>query len=389
MSKQGIHLFTSESVTEGHPDKICDQISDAILDDLLAQDPQSRVACETLVTTGLVLIAGEITTNGYCEFQKIVRSTVKEIGYTSAKYGFDYETCSVISSIHEQSLDIAMGVDETEEHEQGAGDQGIMFGYACGETEEFMPMPIMMAHKLARRLAQARKEKTLKYLRPDGKTQVTIEYEGKIPRRVEAIVIAAQHNHDVEMSELREGINEVVIKKIIPPEMIDKKTKIHINQTGRFEQGGPLADSGVTGRKIIVDTYGGVGSHGGGCFSGKDPSKVDRSGSYMARYIAKNIVAAGIADKLEVQLAYAIGVPHPVSIMVDSFRTSKISEDKIKELIRVHFDLTPKGMITSLNLLRPIYRQTACYGHFGRNEEEFTWEKLDKVKALKEDAKLE
>lgn len=388
MSKQGIHLFTSESVTEGHPDKICDQISDAILDDLLAQDPQSRVACETLVTTGLVLIAGEITTNGYCEFQKIVRSTVKEIGYTSAEYGFDYETCSVISSIHEQSLDIALGVDETEDHEQGAGDQGIMFGYACGETEEFMPMPIMMAHKLARRLAQARKEKILEYLRPDGKTQVTIGYEGKIPRRVEAIVIAAQHNHDVGMSELREGIKEVVIKKIIPPEMIDKKTKIHINQTGRFEQGGPLADSGVTGRKIIVDTYGGVGSHGGGCLSGKDPSKVDRSGSYMARYIAKNIVAAGMADKLEVQLAYAIGMPHPVSIMVDSFGTSKISENKIKELIRVHFDLTPKGMITSLNLLRPIYRQTACYGHFGRNEDEFTWEKLDKVKALKEDAKL-
>lgn len=388
MSKQGIHLFTSESVTEGHPDKICDQISDAILDDLLAQDPRSRVACETLVTTGLVLIAGEITTNGYCEFQKIVRSTVKEIGYTSAEYGFDYETCSVISSIHEQSLDIALGVDETEDHEQGAGDQGIMFGYACGETEEFMPMPIMMAHKLARRLAQARKEKILEYLRPDGKTQVTIGYEGKIPRRVEAIVIAAQHNHDVGMSELREGIKEVVIKKIIPPEMIDKKTKIHINQTGRFEQGGPLADSGVTGRKIIVDTYGGVGSHGGGCLSGKDPSKVDRSGSYMARYIAKNIVAAGMADKLEVQLAYAIGMPHPVSIMVDSFGTSKISENKIKELIRVHFDLTPKGMITSLNLLRPIYRQTACYGHFGRNEDEFTWEKLDKVKALKEDAKL-
>jgi len=388
MSKQGIHLFTSESVTEGHPDKICDQISDAILDDLLAQDPLSRVACETLVTTGLVLIAGEITTNGYCEFQKIVRSTVKEIGYTSAKYGFDYETCSVISSIHEQSPDIAMGVDETEGHEQGAGDQGIMFGYACGETEEFMPMPIMMAHKLARRLAQARREKILKYLRPDGKTQVTIGYEGEIPKRVEAIVIAAQHNHEVEMSELREGIKEVVIKKIIPPEMIDKKTKIHINQTGRFEQGGPLADSGVTGRKIIVDTYGGVGSHGGGCFSGKDPSKVDRSGSYMARYVAKNIVAAGIADKLEVQLAYAIGVPHPVSIMVDSFGTSKISEDIIKELIRAHFDLTPKGMITSLNLLRPIYRKTACYGHFGRKEEEFTWEKLDKVKALKEDAGL-
>jgi S-adenosylmethionine synthetase len=263
-----------------------------------------------------------------------------------------------------------------------------MFGYACRETEELMPMPIMMAHKLARRLAQARREKILGYLRPDGKTQVTIEYEGEIPKRVEAIVIAAQHNHDVGVSELREDIKEVVIKKIIPPEMIDKKTKIHINQTGRFEQGGPLADSGVTGRKIIVDTYGGVGSHGGGCFSGKDPSKVDRSGSYMARYIAKNIVAAGMADKLEVQLAYAIGVPDPVSIMVDSFRTSKISEDKIKELIRDHFDLTPKGMITSLNLLRPIYKQTACYGHFGRSEEEFTWEKLDKVKALKEDADI-
>ncbi|NIM90074.1 MAG: methionine adenosyltransferase [Candidatus Aminicenantes bacterium] len=388
MSKQGSHLFTSESVTEGHPDKVCDQISDAILDDLLAQDPQSRVACETLVTTGLVLIAGEITTNGYCEFQKIVRSTVKEIGYTSAKYGFDYETCSVISTIHEQSPDIAMGVDETEDHEQGAGDQGIMFGYACRETEEFMPMPIMMSHKLARRLAQARKEKILEYLRPDGKTQVTIEYDGKIPKRVEAVVIAAQHNKDVEMNEFREDIKEVVIKKIIPLEMIDKKTKIHINQTGRFEQGGPLADSGLTGRKIIVDTYGGVGSHGGGCFSGKDPSKVDRSGSYMARYIAKNMVAAGIADKLEVQLAYAIGVSHPVSIMVDSFGTSQISEDKIKELIRAHFDLTPKGMITSLNLLRPIYKQTACYGHFGRHEEEFTWERLDKVKALKEDASL-
>lgn len=388
MSKQGMHLFTSESVTEGHPDKICDQISDAILDDLLAQDPQSRVACETLVTTGLVLIAGEITTNGYCEFQKIVRKTVKEIGYTSAKFGFDYETCSVISSIHEQSTDIAMGVDETNDHEQGAGDQGIMFGYACRETKEFMPMPIMMAHKLARRLAQARKEKILKYLRPDGKTQVTVEYEGEIPRRIEAIVIAAQHNHEVEISELREDIKEVIIKKIIPPEMIDKKTKIHINQTGRFEQGGPLADSGVTGRKIIVDTYGGVGSHGGGCFSGKDPSKVDRSGSYMARYIAKNIVAAGIADRLEVQLAYAIGVARPVSIMVDAFGTSKISEDKIKDLIRVHFDLTPKKMITSLNLLRPIYKQTACYGHFGRHEEEFTWEKLDKVKALKKEAAL-
>jgi S-adenosylmethionine synthetase len=388
MSKQGIHLFTSESVTEGHPDKICDQISDAVLDDLLAQDPQSKVACEALVTTGLVLIAGEITTKGYCEFQKIVRRTVKEIGYTNAEYGFDYKTCSVISSIHEQSPDIAMGVSETEDHEQGAGDQGIMFGYACQETEEFMPMPIMMAHKIARRLAQVREEKILKYLRPDGKTQVTIEYEGNIPRRVEAIVVAAQHNRQVKMSDLREDIKEGVIRKVVSSEMMDKGTKIHINETGRFEQGGPLADTGVTGRKIIVDTYGGVGSHGGGCFSGKDPSKVDRSGSYMARYIAKNIVAAGIADKLEVQLAYAIGVSHPVSIMVDSFETAKIPEDKIKELIGVHFNLTPKGMITSLNLLRPIYRNTACYGHFGRNEEEFTWEKLDKVKVLREDARL-
>jgi len=388
MSKQGIHLFTSESVTEGHPDKICDQISDAILDDLLTQDPRSRVACETLVTTGLVLIAGEITTNGYCEFQKIVRRTVKEIGYTSAKYGFDYQTCSVISSIHEQSLDIALGVDETNDHEQGAGDQGIMFGYACRETEEFMPMPIMMAHKIARRLAQVRKEKILKYLRPDGKTQVTIEYDGTTPRRIEAVVVAAQHNPEVKMRDLREDVKEVVIKEVIPSEMMDKRTKIHINETGRFEQGGPLADSGLTGRKIIVDTYGGVGSHGGGCFSGKDPSKVDRSGSYMARYIAKNIVASGIADKLEVQLAYAIGVSHPVSIMVDSFGTAKISEDKIKELIRVHFNLTPKGMIASLDLLRPIYKQTACYGHFGRNEKGFTWEKLDKAKVLKEDAGL-
>jgi len=388
MSKEGKHLFTSESVTEGHPDKVCDQISDAILDDLIRQDPKSRVACETLATTGLVLIAGEITTNGYCDCQKIVRKTVKEIGYTRAKYGFDYETCSVISSIHEQSPDIAMGVDESEDHEQGAGDQGIMFGYACKETEELMPMPIMLAHKLAKRLSQVRKEKILNYLRPDGKSQVTIEYEGKIPLRIEAVVIAAQHNREVKMSDLKEDINKFVIKEIIPSKMIDKKTKIHINETGRFERGGPLADTGLTGRKIIVDTYGGVGSHGGGCFSGKDPSKVDRSGSYMARYIAKNIVAAGMADKLEVQLAYAIGVAFPISIMVDSFGTAKISEDRIKELIRAHFNLSPKGMIESLQLLRPIYKKTACYGHFGRTEEEFTWEKLDKVEALRRDAGL-
>ena len=386
MSKDGKHLFTSESVTEGHPDKICDQISDAILDDLIAQDSKSRVACETLVTTGLVLIAGEITSKGYCEFQKVVRDMVKEIGYTSAKYGFDYETCSVVSSIHEQSKDISRGVDETEGREQGAGDQGLMFGYACRETEELMPMPIMLAHKLVRRLAQTRKDKTLPFLRPDGKSQVTVQYEGNKPVRVDAVVIAAQHDAEVKMDDLREDIKREVIRSVIPAGMIDKKTDFYINETGRFEQGGPLADTGITGRKIIVDTYGGVGSHGGGCFSGKDPSKVDRSGSYMARYVAKNLVAAGIADKLEVQIAYAIGVAHPVSIMVDSFGTAKISEDKIKELIHAHFDLSPKGMIKALDLLRPVYKNTACYGHFGRTEKEFTWERVDKADALKKDA---
>lgn len=388
MSKEGKHVFSSESVTEGHPDKVCDQISDAILDDLIGQDPRSRVACETLVTNGLVLIAGEITSEGYCEFQKVVRNTVKEIGYTRAKYGFDYQTCSVISTIHEQSPDIARGVDETEDHKQGAGDQGLMFGYACRETEELMPMPIMLAHKLVRRLSQVRKEKILDYLRPDGKSQVTVEYDGSTPKRLEAVVIAAQHNPKVKMSDLREDIKLAVIKEIIPPEMFDKNTKVFINETGRFEQGGPFADSGVTGRKIIVDTYGGVGSHGGGCFSGKDPTKVDRSGSYMARYVAKNLVSAGIADKIEVQMAYAIGVAQPVSLMVDSFGTAKISEDKIKELIRAHFDLAPRGMIKTLDLLRPIYKKTACYGHFGRTEKEFTWERLDKVKFLKRDAGL-
>jgi len=388
MSKKGKHFFTSESVTEGHPDKICDQLSDAILDDLIGQDPNSRVACEALVTTGLVFIAGEITSGGYCEFQKIVRDTVKELGYTDAKYGFDYETCAVISSIHEQSPDIAMGVDETAGHEQGAGDQGLMFGYACNETEELMPLPIMLAHKLVKRLAQVRRERTLDYLRPDGKSQVTIEYEGNTPRRIDTIVIAAQHHPGVNMTALREDINSNVINKVVSPELLDQNTKIFINETGRFEQGGPLADTGLTGRKIIVDTYGGVGSHGGGCFSGKDPSKVDRSGSYMARYIAKNMVAAGIASKLEVQIAYAIGVADPVSIMVDSFGTAKISEDKIKDLIREHFNLSPKAMIKSLDLLRPIYKKTACYGHFGRIEEEFTWEKTDKAEILRSAAGL-
>ncbi len=388
MSKLGKHFFTSESVTEGHPDKICDQISDSILDDLVGQDPKSRVACETLVTTGLVFIAGEISSGGYCEFQKIVRNTVRKLGYTDARYGFDFETCAVISSIHEQSPDIAKGVDETSVHEQGAGDQGLMFGYACRETEEFMPMPIMMAHKLVRRLAQVRKDKLLKYLRPDGKSQVTVEYEGDVPRRIDAVVIAAQHHPGIQISKLREDIKNVVVKEVLPPEMLDKNTKIFINETGSFEQGGPLADTGLTGRKIIVDTYGGVGSHGGGCFSGKDPSKVDRSGSYMARYIAKNLVAAGIADKLEVQIAYAIGVVQPVSILVNTFGTAKIPEDRIKNLIRAHFELAPKGMIQSLDLLRPIYHKTSCYGHFGRDEKEFTWEKTDKVDVLKREAGL-
>jgi S-adenosylmethionine synthetase len=388
MSQDGKHLFTSESVTEGHPDKICDQISDAILDDLIKQDPKSRVACETLVTTGLVLIAGEITSNGFCDFQKIVRDTVKDIGYSSSEYGFDYETCCVISSIHEQSPDIAMGVDESKEHEQGAGDQGLMFGYATKETKQLMPLPITLAHQLVRRLSEVRRSKELPFLRPDGKSQVTVEYEGDVPKRVDAVVIAAQHDKEISMLDLRKEIEESIIRKIVPAHMLDTKTKIYINETGQFIQGGPFADSGLTGRKIIVDTYGGVGSHGGGCFSGKDPSKVDRSGSYMARYVAKNLVAAGIADKLEVQIAYAIGVPFPVSIMVDTYGTAKISEDRIKELIRAHFDLSPKGMIKSLDLLRPIYKKTAAFGHFGREEDGFTWETTDKAKVLQKDAGL-
>jgi S-adenosylmethionine synthetase len=388
MSKNGRHLFTSESVTEGHPDKVCDQISDSVLDDLLAQDPASRVACETIVTTGLVMIAGEITSNGYCDFQKVVRDTVKDIGYNSSNYGFDFETCAVLSSIHEQSSDIAMGVNESADHEQGAGDQGLMFGYACQETKELMPLPIMLSHKLVRKLSEVRRNKTLEYLRPDGKSQVTVEYDNNTPQRIDAVVLSSQHNPDVKMSDLKKELEEVVIRSVLPQKMLDKNTKIFINPTGRFEQGGPFADTGVTGRKIIVDTYGGVGSHGGGCFSGKDPSKVDRSGSYMVRYIAKNLVAAGVAEKLEVQVAYAIGVAEPVSIMVDSFGTGRITEDKIKELIRAHFDLKPKGMINSLDLLRPIYRQTAAFGHFGRNEKDFTWEKTDKAEAIKSDAGL-
>ncbi len=391
MRVAGRHLFTSESVTEGHPDKICDQISDSILDELLKQDPRSRVACETLVTTGLVLIAGEITTQGYVDFQKVVRETVRQIGYVKADYGFDYKTCAVLSSIHEQSPDIAQGVAESDGHEQGAGDQGIMFGYATRETPELMPLPIMLAHGLARRLAQVRKDHTLAYLRPDGKTQVTVEYDGMKPVRVDAVVIAAQHNAAVKEEALRDEVRETVIKPVLPPELVDARTwsKVFINGTGRFEQGGPFADTGVTGRKIIVDTYGGVGSHGGGSFSGKDPSKVDRSGSYMARYVAKNIVAAGLAERAEVQLGYCIGVAQPVSVMIDTHGTAAVGEDRIRELVLGHFKLTPREMITHLDLLRPIYRKTAAYGHFGRTDPDFTWERTDRAADLRRDAGLD
>ncbi len=378
------YLFTSESVTEGHPDKVSDQISDAILDAIIAQDPTCRVACETLVTTGLAFVAGEITTSCYVEIPDIVRETIKEIGYTRAKYGFDWETCSVITSIHNQSPDIAMGVDIG-----GAGDQGLMFGYASNETPELMPMPILLAHKITRRLTEMRKKDILPYLRPDGKSQVTIEYRDTKPVRVATVVVSSQHSPDVSLKELKEDVVEKVIKPVIPPEILDEENIIyHINPTGRFVVGGPQGDTGVTGRKIIVDTYGGVGSHGGGAFSGKDPSKVDRSASYMARYIAKNLVAAGIADKCEVQLAYAIGVPDPVSILIDTHQTGKISQDKIVKLVRDHFPMTPKGMIEHLKLRRPIYKKTAAYGHFGRNEPEFTWERTDLAEALRKAAGL-
>jgi len=378
------YYFTSESVTEGHPDKIADQISDSILDAIIGKDPMARVACETLVTTGLAFVAGEITTNCYVEIPSIVRETIRDIGYTRAKYGFDYETCAVITSIHEQSSDIAMGVDPG-----GAGDQGLMFGFACNETAEMMPMPIMLAHKLAMKLTEVRKKDILGYLRPDGKTQVTVEYRDGVPHRIDTIVVSTQHSPDVVMKEMKEDIIEKVVKPVLPKKLFDEENiKYYINPTGRFVVGGPMGDTGLTGRKIIVDSYGGVGSHGGGCFSGKDPTKVDRSGAYMSRYIAKNLVAAGIADRVEVQIAYAIGVPEPVSILVDTFGTGKIEQDAIVKLIKNNFSLTPKGIIDALDLRRPIYRKTAAYGHFGRDDEDFTWEKTDKSKTLKKEAGL-
>ena len=389
------HLFTSESVTEGHPDKMCDQISDAILDALMEQDPMSRVACETCTTTGLVMVMGEITTNAYVDIQKIVRDTVREIGYTRGKYGFDADTCGVITAIDEQSADIALGVDKALEAKEnkmseeeiaaiGAGDQGMMFGYASDETPELMPYPISLAHKLARKLTEVRKDGTLKYLRPDGKTQVTVEYdENGTPKRLDAVVLSTQHDPDVTQEQVHEDIKKYVFDPIIPEGMVDENTKFFINPTGRFVIGGPHGDSGLTGRKIIVDTYGGMARHGGGAFSGKDCTKVDRSAAYAARYVAKNIVAAGIAKKCEIQLSYAIGVAHPTSIMVDTFGTGKLSDEKLVEIIRENFDLRPAGIIQMLNLRRPIYKQTAAYGHFGRTDVDLPWEKTDKAELLK------
>ena len=380
MSRKGRYLFTSESVTEGHPDKIADQISDSILDAILTQDPVSRVACETLVTTGLAMVAGEITTSAYVDFQDVVRATINEIGYNRGKYGFDAETCAVLSSIHSQSPDIAMGVDTG-----GAGDQGLMFGYACTETPELMPLPIMLAHKLTRGLSERRRSGELDYLRPDGKSQVSVEYDGNKPIRVDTVVVSTQHSASVSNEQLKDDITEKIVNKVIPSDLRDNKTRVLINPTGRFVVGGPHGDAGVTGRKIIVDTYGGAAPHGGGAFSGKDPTKVDRSACYMARYVAKNIVAAGLAERCTVQLAYAIGVAEPVSVLVDAHDTATIPEEKISEIVRAHFKLTPRGIIETLDLRRPIYKKTAAFGHFGRTEPEFTWERTDKATALRAD----
>ncbi|NLB51586.1 MAG: methionine adenosyltransferase [Syntrophomonadaceae bacterium] len=392
-------LFTSEAVTEGHPDKIADQISDAILDAIIGQDPNARVAAETMVTTGLVFVSGEVTTNCYIDISKLVRNTVEEIGYTRAKYGFDSETCAVITSLDEQSSDIAMGVDQAFEAKKGemndqdmeatgAGDQGMMFGYASNETEELMPMPILLANKMAKRLADVRKNGTLDYLRPDGKTQVTVEYQDNKPVRIDTVVVSTQHHPEVAKETIENDIIEQVIKPVVPSGMLDDRTRYFINPTGRFVTGGPQGDCGLTGRKIIVDTYGGMARHGGGAFSGKDPTKVDRSAAYAARYVAKNLVKAGVADRLEIQIAYAIGVANPVSIRVDTFGTNKIAEEKIIELVKNNFDLRPAAIIKYLDLRRPIYKKTAAYGHFGRNEEGFTWEKTDKATAIKEQAGL-
>ena len=383
MRRTGQYVFTSESVTEGHPDKIADQVSDAVLDAVLAQDPTGRVACETLLTTGLIVLAGEITTHCTGDFAAVARDTARQVGYTRAKYGFDADTCAVVSTLHGQSPDIAMGVDPG-----GAGDQGLMFGYACSETTELMPLPIMLSHRLVRALSEARRSGQFGYLRPDGKSQVTVEYDGDTPVRIEAIVVSSQHSEDVSTEQIRQDLTEELVKQVIPINLLDESTKIYINPTGRFVTGGPHGDSGLTGRKIIVDTYGGMAPHGGGAFSGKDPTKVDRSASYMARYIAKNCVAAGLADRVQVQLAYAIGVADPVSVLVETFGTGKVEEQKITTLVREHFELTPRRIIETLDLRRPIYRKTAAFGHFGRTEPEFTWECIDKAEVLRSAAGL-